>query len=238
MTGVEGAVGIHAMVTQQRRVRPRIPLVATAIAVAMLAVAGCSAEEPDDTASPSPSASRAPSPSAEPDATATPAPSPTPSETPSDAPGETAAPEPSAAPLSGQPVGLRCDELLTAQDVYDYNPNVGTDPGYRPRAGSGPEQTNELSGIACGWLNQTSGQTYSIGAARFDSAELPRVRAMVERSGGDSLGGGLDGSYRVESGVGIIDVFFGSYWVSAESSAFLSADDARPLLDSIERNLP
>ena len=232
MTGVEGVVGMHAMVTQERRVRARIPLMAAAFAVAMLAVAGCSAEEPDDSASPSPSASLAPSPSAEP------APDDTASPEPNEEPSETAAPEPSAAPLTGQPVTLACEALLTPQDVYDYNPNVGTDPGYRPRTGSGPAQASELSGIACGWLNQTSGQTYSIGAARFDSAELPRVRAMVKRSGGDALGGGLDGSYRVESGVGIIDVFFGSYWVSAESSAFLSPDDARPRLDSIERNLP
>lgn len=229
MSAMTGAMGMHVVATRGRRGHARYAPLIAAVAIATLAMSGCSGDDPEDVASPSPTASALPGPSSSPVETVSPEPS--------ESPSETAAPEPSPDPLSGLPVGVACEDLLTAQDVYDYNPNVGTDPGYRPRVGSGPEKTRELSGVACGWLNQTSGQTYSIGVARFEASELERVRAMVSQEGGDALGGGLDGTYRVESGVGVIELFVGSYWVSAESSAFLGVEDAQPLLDAIERNL-
>jgi len=122
--------------------------------------------------------------------------------------------------------------------VYDYNPNVGADPGYRVRAGSGPARAVELSGTACGWLNQTSTQTYSIGVARFDSANLQRVKSAAATAGGTGRGLGMEGYYRTEAGLGVVEAFTGSYWITAESTAFLEPADAAPLLEAIRRNLP
>ncbi|WP_150129245.1 hypothetical protein [Microcella alkaliphila] len=218
--------------------------VAAAIITVAL-IAGCAADEPGAAPEPSasipPSASPSAAPSAspepddadgpdEPDATA----SPTPSRTASPSPSPTATPT----ALTGIRLQIACDRLLTPQDVYDYNPNIGADPGYRVRAGSGPARAVELSGTACGWLNQTSTQTYSIGVARFDSANLQRVKSAAASAGGTTRGLGMEGYYRTEAGLGVVEAFTGSYWITAESSAFLEPADVAPLLEAIRRNLP
>lgn len=228
---------MHAARPSTRRGGRRTGLAAASIGLALLALAACSSGASDDAANPSPTSSaERPTPSAP--ASALPGPSASATPEPSASPDATATPSPSPDPLSGEAISIACDEVLTLQDVYDYNPNIGTDPGYRPRVGSGAEKTAELSGVACGWINQTSAETYSVGVARFGADELERVRTMLSAAGGTPVGGGLDGRYRVESGVGVIDIIVDSYWVSAESRAFLGADDARPLLEAIERNLP
>jgi hypothetical protein len=214
------------------------------VAIAALALTGCASDEPD--AAPEPSASTTPpggpSASASPDSTASdpvdepaaPSASPTPGTTSTAAP----SPAPTQAPLTGIRFAIACERMLTPQDVYDYNPNVGVDPGYFPRAGSGPARAVELSGTACGWLNQTSTQTYSIAVARFDASNLSRVKAIASTAGGTGRGLGMEGYYRTEAGRGVVDAFTGSYWITAESSAFLEPADVAPLLDAIRRNLP
>ncbi len=227
MGGMTGVRGMH---------------VAAAIITVAL-IAGCAADEPG--AAPEPSASIPPSASPsgqpdatpdedEPDATATPSPSPTATSSPAPSPSPTA----TSSPLAGIRLQIACDRLLTPQDVYDYNPNIGADPGYRVRAGSGPARAVELSGTACGWLNQTSTQTYSIGVARFDSANLQRVKSAAASAGGTTRGLGMEGYYRTEAGLGVVDAFTGPYWITAESSAFLEPADVAPLLEAIRRNLP
>lgn len=227
MGGMTGVRGMH---------------VAAAIITVAL-IAGCAADEPG--AAPEPSASIPPSASPsgppdatpdedEPDATATPSPSPTATSSPAPSPSPTA----TSSPLAGIRLQIACDRLLTPQDVYDYNPNIGADPGYRVRAGSGPARAVELSGTACGWLNQTSTQTYSIGVARFDSANLQRVKSAAASAGGTTRGLGMEGYYRTEAGLGVVEAFTGSYWITAESTAFLEPADVAPLLEAIRRNLP
>lgn len=230
-----------------RRVGP----CASAVAIAALLMAGCAAS--DDDAAPVPSASpeatpppSLPAPSLEPieptdEPSVPPSPEPSDDGDDGDAPGPTPDPQPSEvrdASLQALPLSVACDEVLTPQQLYDYNPNVGADPGSRPRGGSGPERAAELSGTACGWINQTSSQTISIGVARFDSANLARVRDMARAAGGSSAGLGMDGHYRMESGLGVVDAFTGSYWIAAESSTFLAPEDVAPLLEAIRTNLP
>lgn len=239
MVGMGGYRGI-------RRVGPS----ASAVAIAVLLLAGCASSADD--AAPVPSASpdvtptpTLPAPSLEPIAPTdepTVAPSPEPSDdADGDSPGPTPDPQPTEvrdAPLRGQPFSVACDEVLTPQQLYDYNPNVGADPGYRPRGGSGPERTVELSGTACGWINQTSGETISIGVAHFDAVNFSRVREMARTAGGSSSGLGMDGHYRTSSGLGVVDAFTGSYWIAAESSTFFAPEDVAPLLEAIRSNLP
>jgi hypothetical protein len=228
----------------------RVAESAGAIAIAAILLTGCAASV--DGASPIPSPTRAPTPAlpapsippVEPTAEPSNAPSPDPRDEPgteSPAPGPTPDPQPSQvpdAPLRGLPFSLSCEAMITPQQLYDYNPNVGADPGHRPRDGSGPARAVELSGTACGWLNQTSGQTLSISVAKFDAPNLARVRELARSAGGTSTGLGMDGHYRTESGLGVVDAFTGSYWIAAESATFLAPEDVAPLLDAIRRNLP
>lgn len=226
---------------------------AAAVALTVALIAGCAASGPGEAPEPSASIPTPTSPGASPSATpgASAAPSASPdqgdtgpsaSPTPSASPSSGATPRPSGtatpAALTGIRFSIACDRLLTPQDVYDYNPNVGADPGYRARAGSGPARAIELSGTACGWLNQTSTQTYSIGVARFDQTNLQRVKSAAASAGGTTRGLGMEGYYRTEAGLGVVDAFTGPYWITAESSAFLEPADVAPLLEAIRRNLP
>ena len=96
-----------------------------------------------------------------------------PQETPVDpdtGPNPTSDPTGEPAPsLSAEPTGTRidatCDELVTADTLYLYNPNfVPIDP-YTPREGSAAASALSYDGVACRWQNQTSGQNIDISVA-------------------------------------------------------------------------
>jgi hypothetical protein len=189
--------------------------IVTAMAL-LVGLAGCASGEP----APAPSATEAPAPSA-----TTSAPT----------PGDTDPPE-AGAPLESVPVSAACSDLLGPQTVYDYNPNVGTDPGYRPTDAAALAVT--WQGVACGLLNQTSGVEFSFAVARFTPESFPR--AQGELAAGASEVSGLPGVsyFRSTNGTGRVDVFIDDYWIVGESIAFFQARDAAGLLEGILETLP
>lgn len=129
-----------------------------------------------------------------------------------------------------------CPQLLDAQTVYDYNPNVGTDPNYRPTDAAA--RALDAEGVACGLLHQTSGERYSFAVAHFTAASADRVQSEIaqESSAVDGLPG--QAYFRTESGRGRIDVFVDEYWIVAESIAFFQARDAAGLIEGMIDAVP
>ena len=131
---------------------------------------------------------------------------------------------------------MACPEILDPQTVYDYNPNVGTDPGYRPTDAA--SRAVDAGGVACGLLHQTSGEQYSFAVARFTGDSAASVQDEVAREARivDGLPG--DAYFRSDSGRGRVDVFVDEYWIVAESMAFFQAGDAAGLIEGIVDALP
>jgi hypothetical protein len=168
-------------------------------------------------------------PQAEPGTDPTTAPTPTLSTSPS----PTAAPTPGATlPPSGDPVTFGCDELLSPQAIYDFNPNFGLQDDYTPAPGSVGAQAVEQRGIACSWLNQTSGETIEVTAAKPAAESIAALQADLAASGTAVSAFGVDGYFEVSNGTGVAQVFSGPYWITASSTTFLEAGDVLQLVEA------
>jgi hypothetical protein len=152
----------------------------------------------------------------------------------------TTTPTPAEEPV--EPLGLGCDELLTLDDVYAYNPNVGVDPGYEP-ASELAERVIALGGTACGLLNQSSGATIEYAAANVGaetSASL-KAAAATQANAVPTYGTppSVDGFFAVDSGVGTAQVFTAAgQWIVVDSTEFFEPGDAQTLVESMLGNLP
>lgn len=177
----------------------------------------------------------------------TPEPTPTPTQTPPLSNGSTTAPGESATPTptteaAGTPVALGCDQILTADDVYAFNPNFGTAPDYKPTAGSAAETAVSYEGVACGWLNQTSGEIIEISVAQPNDALTTDLMntAVTESNPVPTYGTppAVDGFFTNAAGPGEAQVFAGKYWVVAHSVAFFEPGDAQQLIALVVSHLP
>lgn len=150
---------------------------------------------------------------------------------------ETEAPSPAPVEpsVTGIPFGLDCKQVLTADAMYLFNPNVGTDPAFDPSALA--EEALAYGGVACGWINQTSSDTFSVAVARFDEVNLAAIRAEAASAPGAVALIGTDGFFTMTSGVGIVEAFIRDYWVVVESPAFRAPGDAEDLLGPLRDSL-
>jgi hypothetical protein len=193
-----------------QRASTRLLFVAT-IGLAALLLAGCA---PTPKASSSPSAS----PSATPTETATPTPSATPSASATAAPGAPA-----------QAVTVDCTTLVSAQAMYDFNPNFGLQVPFTPASGSAAATAKADRGTACNWVNQTSGDTITITIAKPSAADLATIRATAA-TGTPGSGLGTASYFSAKGQSGRVDVFTGRYWLTATSVYFAGVNDASSLL--------
>lgn len=177
----------------------------------VLALAGCVPTTP--------SASNTPTASDEPTSPAVPVPTATATATP------TASPE-------TEPVTLGCDDVIGAQAIYDYNPNVGMTGEFAADPDSLAGEAVAQQGLACRLVNQTSGATIDIGVVKFVPAAFDAKQAAV--SGSSTPASTFDGYF--DSGVA--QGFASPYWVTvvANPDFIEDADAARivgPILDNL-----
>ncbi|WP_426623494.1 iron ABC transporter ATP-binding protein [Leifsonia sp. McL0607] len=193
-------------------------LAALAIAAAAVSLAGCTpTAKPDSTTSASATAGGGGTTSAP---VATPTPTPT---------------------LPPTPVALTCDQIVTADQLYAYNPNFSADPGYAPKAGSLEKQIADWKGVTCAWQNQTSGDVVQIAVAQPPADQLESLKnaAITAAQPVPTYGTPpqVEGYFKAGQ-PGQVQIFRGPYWIVAESTAFFEPGDAAPLMHSVLGNLP
>ena len=152
----------------------------------------------------------------------------TPRPTTSAIPTPTADPNASNAPQveTGQPVGLSCNDVVTPQQIYDYNPNYGLVDGFVPESGSLAAQAVAANGLACRWMNQTSSATIDVSVAHLD-ARSNEIRKEFLASNSTSVSSfGPDGYFDQGDVGSAAQAFPGEFWVTAASVAFFTAEDA------------
>jgi hypothetical protein len=199
-----------------RMPRPNVPLLRPAIALAaVLALAACTT--PDD----APGATEAPA------ASGTPAPDGTAAPT----------PEPTEEPL---PFEAACADLVTLDQMYEFNPNFGEAPGYVPESDA-VASVAEAEGTVCGWSNQTSGELIELGVATLpENAYSAQVgQAAVDSNAVPTYGTPpeVEGFFSQSGGVGQAQVFADGYWIVLESIDFLEPGDAEQLVSAVRGNL-
>lgn len=160
-----------------------------------------------------------------PEATPSASPTPTASETP------TATPEPVETQIS-TPVDATCDQLVSADTLYIYNPNFAAIDDYSPAAGSDAETAVADDGIACRWQNLSSGESIVLSVASLDDATLTTLKNDAFAASEPVPTYGDEAYFSVENGVGTAIVFQGSFWLVATSPFFFEPGDASEIVDS------
>ncbi|TFD58879.1 iron ABC transporter ATP-binding protein [Cryobacterium suzukii] len=201
--------------------RRRAGLMLAGGALLALLLAGCSAA---DEPTPTQSAAATSGASADPTTRAEPSSSPTPT------------PE-----ATGSPIAQICGDLLTLQDVYDFNPNYGTAPDYSPTADGLAETAATYNGLTCGWSNQTSGELIEVSVVAPNAVLMTTLKQQADADSQAVPTYGtpptVDGFFTNSGGVGQAQVFTGTYWVTLSTPAFGEPGDAESLLSVILAHL-
>lgn len=185
--------------------------------LAIVGLAGCApAATNPTTASPS-------NPSASATATATTTPMPSPSATPSD--------------IDGIPVTMGCRDLISDQAIYDYNPNFSLKAGYAPAPGSLAASVAAQHGVACAWVNQTSGELIEVAVANLPSAHSTRLKNDLVMSSKSVPTYNVEGYFRVNGSSGEAQAFADPYWIVAVSPTFFEPGDAAPIVAAAVKSL-
>ncbi|WP_167756897.1 iron ABC transporter ATP-binding protein [Orlajensenia leifsoniae] len=152
-------------------------------------------------------------------------------------------PSPTPTVPAGTPITIGCDELLTTEDVYAFNPNFGPAADYTPTADSAVAAAAADNGLACGWSNQSSGELIEVAVAKPDPAQLVTVKqnAAATMNAVPTYGTppAVDGFFSQSQDTGTVQVFTESgYWVVARSTAFFEPGDAVGIITPALSHLP
>ena len=157
--------------------------------------------------------------------------------TPQASPSGSASPSPSASASASPspaddvqaPIDKACLDLVSLDTMYQYDPNFGLKADYSPAAGTGASTAVSNGGVACSWVQQSSGDTIDIAVAHPSGTVLGELKAAA--AGGTATG--PDEFFSSVGGVGTLQVFTGPYWIVATSTYFFEPGDAAPLIDSV-----
>lgn len=141
-----------------------------------------------------------------------------------------------SAPPRPNAVSIDCDELVTLEELYDWNPNVSADPSHLPT--DSVRRALDLGGISCGWVNQTSGVRFNLALVILPPDRADAAMSELAATSRVARVAGLEAYFVSNEGVGKVDAFSGSYWLTIESSEFVAPEDAEALLSSVVNSLP
>jgi hypothetical protein len=146
----------------------------------------------------------------------------------------TGAPAPSitAHPV-GTPIDATCDQLVSPDTVYQFNPNFVGIHDFTPSPGSIASSAVAYEGVACRWQNETNGQNIDVSAAQLDDETLTSLKNAAFADSQMVPTYGDEAYFAVEGGVGTAQVFQGSFWVVAESPVFFEPGDATEFVQSV-----
>lgn len=210
-----------------RSIRSRATLALAGSALALVGLVGCAPEAgaPTATGTGKPTASPTPGSTSEPTATESATPSPTPT------------PKP-----VGTPVALDCNQVLTPDDVYAFNPNYGTAPNYEPSDGSAAETAVSYEGVACGWLNQTNEEIIEVSVVQPNDVLMTQLKDAAIASSNPVPTYGtppeIEGFFSNAGGTGEAQVFTPKYWVAVTSPVFFEPGDVQNLVAAVVSHLP
>lgn len=146
----------------------------------------------------------------------------------------------------GTPTDLTCNDVLSPDDLYALKggTNLSLSPGLKPESGSMASRLVTLKGISCAFVNDSSGEMFTVGVAKPTAASMPLVRETVKAEQGASYRVSAYsavpnsvGYFRVYNGIGLASVVTSTYWFSVSSDTFETANDAKQIVLRIEKAL-
>lgn len=159
-----------------------------------------------------------------------------PASSPTVGPTTTTSPSAGPSPSDGQQdsaisVSIPCGSVISAQRMYDFNPNFALLTSFTPDSGSVAARAAGDDGTVCRWVHETSSATIDVSIARPASAELQSILATA--AGGTPVNDvGDEAFFTVIDGIGTTQAFTGPFWVTVASEYFSSPFDAIDLVNA------
>jgi len=124
-----------------------------------------------------------------------------------------------------------CDELISNQNLYEYNPNLAANPAYEPS----PLAANIVAegGISCGWLNASNGIELSMTMRQAGPDEWQEIRAAAADEAGSTPLTKVDGVISYSEGLGVVQAYISGRWVVIESTGVSAEGDVLMLLRAL-----
>ncbi|HEX3680232.1 MAG TPA: LamG-like jellyroll fold domain-containing protein, partial [Galbitalea sp.] len=149
--------------------------------------------------------------------------------------------DPPADTSIGAVVNYGCDDIITLQNMYDFNSNYGESgfAGGSPDAGTDAAQALAWNGVACRWIDDSSNVPLDFSVASIlDRGTMLDLQNSAAANGTAVTGLGDSAYYEtLPDGDGELQVFDGSYWITFRSPWFWSAGDAGELPGDAIANL-
>jgi hypothetical protein len=132
----------------------------------------------------------------------------------------------------GTPVDIDCDELVSPETIYAFNPNFVLIDAFVPADNAIAATAVNYSGVACRWQNQTSGDNIDLSVASLDEDSLTALKNAAFEDSDMVPTYGEEAYFGINGQVGTAQVFQGPYWIVVESAAFFEPGDATEIVDS------
>ena len=129
---------------------------------------------------------------------------------------------------------MDCGTLITADDLYAFNPNFALSSSDGSDVGRFGADVLSNKGITCTYTNLSGGGKIFLTATKFDSASRSQVISELEKSSqevDEGTGGANVTFFKTESGTGVAQVVHGDFLITAESQFFGSYLDAGDFLN-------
>lgn len=175
--------------------------------------------------------------------TSTPKPSLTASQNTTSTKPSTTSPTPTATSFSlkSEPTDKSCDSILTLQSLYDFDPNLGTNPNTPGTLGRVGGQQMQLGGVSCTVINLSTQEETQVVVVKLDkeSAAFQAAQMSAPPAGFTAyqVANNVPGIFSSASGIGTAEFMSGPYWVSLASPTFTGGVDASPLSYVVWKNL-
>jgi hypothetical protein len=138
-------------------------------------------------------------------------------------------------------VGKTCEDAMSLQALYDFNPNFAYDASLSPSSSSQAEKIVSIEGITCTYLNLSSGSQIVLSLAKLDEAGIATLEKKLSAEGGEkatSVSSPIIASFfSVSDGVGTQDILTNEYWISVSSDSFIAPEDTAHFLEPVLASL-
>lgn len=155
------------------------------------------------------------------------------------------APSPSSTPsaftLKADPIDITCEQALSLQSLYDFDPNLALTPNHKTIFGSTGAQQESLGAVSCLLTNLSTQEEIQIVITKLNDESAKHERsAFAEPAVGETafqVSSGVPGIFSAIDGVGTAQFMAGNYWVSIASKALSNGVQASPLSFLIWNNI-
>ena len=148
---------------------------------------------------------------------------------------------PSQFSLKADPIDISCDQALSLQSLYEFDPNLALTPNHKTLFGSIGAQQEALGAISCLLTNLSSQEEFQVVITKLDVAsEKHQVSVISNPMTGDTayqVSSGVPGLFSTADSVGTAQFMAGKYWVSISSKSLSSGVQFSPLSYLIWNNI-